>query len=207
MNSRKTFGIKQEGILIGNAVDKSQLKNPIARKLVNGFDRGLIDGLNFVNPKSIHEIGCGEGRMTRMISSMYDFEIKGSDFSKLIIQENIKRKDKGVIYYNKSIYNLDKSDSADIIICCEVLEHLEEPILGLRKLKALQARNYILSVPREPLWRLLNILRLKYVKEMGNTPGHLNHWSAKKFYQFLECNGFRIIKKINPFPWIMVVCE
>ena len=44
------------------------------------------------------------------------------------------------------------------------------------------ARGYLLvSVPREPLWRALNIARGAYVRDLGNTPGHLNHWSRRAF--------------------------
>ena len=47
-------------------------------------------------------------------------------------------------------------------------------------------RGYLLvCVPREPLWRGLNMARGAYLKDLGNTPGHLNHWSKRSFVALL----------------------
>ena len=40
-------------------------------------------------------------------------------------------------------------------------------------------RHLLVSVPREPLWRMLNMARGAYWSDLGNTPGHLNHWSRR----------------------------
>jgi hypothetical protein len=42
-------------------------------------------------------------------------------------------------------------------------------------------RHLLVSVPREPLWRMLNMARGAYWPALGNTPGHLNHWSRRSF--------------------------
>ena len=47
----------------------------------------------------------------------------------------------------------------------------------------------LVSVPREPLWRGLNMARGAYIKDLGNTPGHLNHWSRKAFVELLGRHG------------------
>ena len=41
------------------------------------------------------------------------------------------------------------------------------------------AAHLLVSVPREPLWRALNVARGAYLRELGNTPGHVNHWSKR----------------------------
>jgi len=196
----------EDGIVIGNQVDKSELSNPISRRLVQGFDRALLKGLDSLQPKSIHEVGCGEGRLTRMMRERYRTEVLATDFSKTIIEANRKiDPDSGIQYTNRSIYDLKtESDARDIVVCCEVLEHLEDPNRGLLALKSLGARGYILSVPREPLWRALNMFRGKYWKHWGNTPGHLNHWSFGTFSAQLERCGFSLKDVYNPLPWIMV---
>ena len=93
------------------------------------------------------------------------------------------------------------------MICCEVLEHLKDPVQALQALKALEARCYIFSVPREPLWRFLNLCRGKYISDLGNTPGHLNHWSKNKFLALLQRYGFQVNVIKTPLPWVMVSCE
>jgi hypothetical protein len=62
------------------------------------------------------------------------------------------------------------------------------------------------SVPREPLWRALNLARLKYVGALGNTPGHLNHWSRRRFVEFLE-RRLQVVEVRSPMPWTMALCR
>lgn len=197
----------QDGIHIGNQIDKSQLTNPLARKMVAGFDHalfGLIDSLR-PHPASVHEVGCGEGRLTRQLHDHLKVPVRATDFSHEIIEENRARAEGGIHYETRSIYELQPDqDSAGLIVCCEVLEHLEDPTGGLAALRRLRGKAYILSVPREPLWRVLNMARGKYVGALGNTPGHLNHWSGRGFERFLAGGGFRVEKRLQPLPWTMV---
>lgn len=196
---------KQNGIITGNIENKGDLSNPIAKFLVHQFDETLFDFLESTNPKSIHEVGCGEGRLIKKIHDHYDISLKGTDLSHDLINNLKKSYSNEIILESKSIYDLDEDeDFADVIVCCEVLEHLEYPGKAIEALKRINARYYILSVPREPIWRILNIIRGKYLSDIGNTPGHLNHWSKKEFLDFLEDSGFEIDEYKNPLPWTMV---
>jgi hypothetical protein len=62
----------------------------------------------------------------------------------------------------------------------------------------------IVSVPREPLWRALNVARGAYLRELGNTPGHLNHWSRGAFVGLLGGYG-QVVEIRSPFPWTMLL--
>lgn len=193
------------GILIGNQLDKDQVTNPVARRMVVGFDTALETLVKAVQPKSIHEVGCGEGRLSRKLHALTGQEILASDFSRELIAENTARGDGGVRYAARSVYDLrPEEDRADLIVCCEVLEHVERPAEALTALRGLGAASYILSVPREPWWRMLNMARGKYLRALGNTPGHLNHWSQCGFVSFLERGGFRVNRRLLPLPWTMV---
>ena len=64
----------------------------------------------------------------------------------------------------------------------------------------------IVSVPREPLWRALNLGRLKYLRDLGNTPGHLQHWSRRSFLSFLE-RRLEVVAVRSPVPWTMALCR
>ena len=197
---------KEAGIIIGNITDKAHVQGWIGRRLVAGFDRALLRAAQRETFSSIHEVGCGEGRISRLLFRALGVEVRATDFSKIITKENVNRGERGINYLSRSIYDLDpEEDSADLIVCCEVLEHLENPEAGLVQLARLRGSSYILSVPREPLWRTLNVLRGKYVRQLGNTPGHLNHWSKRTFSQLLEQHNFIVEEWINPFPWLMVV--
>jgi len=197
--------LSEEGVLIGNQTDKGDLSNPIARKMVAGFDRALLTQLETWHAASLHEVGCGEGRLSRLIQQRLGIEIRATDFSHQLILQNQKRCEVGISYVRRSIYELDPvEDRAEVVICCEVLEHLEFPERGVEGLRRLNAPNYLLSVPNEPIWRLLNLMRGKYWETVGNTPGHLNHWSKSSFRQFLGKSGFVVEKTLNPFPWLML---
>ena len=195
----------EEGILIGNQLDKDQVTNPVARRMVAGFDSALASLVEAARPGSVHEVGCGEGRLSRKLHALLRQEIRASDFSHELIAENTARGDAGVRYVQRSVYDLDPAeDQADLIVCCEVLEHVERPRDALTALRRAGASRYLLSVPREPWWRVLNMARGKYLGALGNTPGHLNHWSQRGFLRFLQAGGFQVERCLLPLPWVMV---
>ena len=199
----------EEGIVVGNIEDKENPTNLLARRLIGGFDRALIELIEQVAPSSIHEVGCGEGRLARLLTGRIDTPYRATDFSKQVIREAQQaNRNPRLLYVTRSIYDLlPAEDSASLILCCEVLEHLEHPTQALKALLRLDAPWYIFSVPREPVWRVLNVCRLRYLPQWGNTPGHLNHWSQDAFIRFLETHGFETTQKRAPFPWTMTLCR
>jgi hypothetical protein len=88
------------------------------------------------------------------------------------------------------------------VVCCEVLEHLTDPARALGVLARLAQPSLIVSVPREPLWRMLNMARGRYWRALGNTPGHLQHWSAPSFLALLEAH-VEVREVRMPLPWTM----
>jgi hypothetical protein len=43
-----------------------------------------------------------------------------------------------------------------------------------------------------------------YVRDFGNTPGHLNHWSRRSFVSLLSGYG-EVTETRSPFPWTMLL--
>ena len=166
----------------------------------------MLGLLERIGTSTIHEVGCGEGRLTQILSDLAPDRVRASDISEALISGNLDNGGfRGVDFVCKSIYDLTAADdSADAVVCCEVLEHLDDPRRGLEALKSLSAEHYILSVPREPIWRLLNVCRGKYLSRLGNTPGHLNRWSSSGFVDFLKAAGFSQVEVRRPLPWTMV---
>jgi hypothetical protein len=50
----------------------------------------------------------------------------------------------------------------------------------------------------------MNMARGAYLKDLGNTPGHLNHWSRKGFVELLSRHG-QVVATRSPFPWTMLL--
>lgn len=203
-------GQAEDGIVIGNTYDKYGTRNPIARRMVEGFESSLSGLVSKANPGSIHEVGCGEGYwVMRWLGQ--EIDARGSDFSTQVIgmaQENARARGLAPERFAvRSIYDVEpERDSADLVVCCEVMEHLEEPQKALEALQRITTSDLILSVPREPLWRVLNLARGKYVSALGNTPGHLQHWSRRGFVS-LTSRYFDVVEVVSPLPWTMLHCK
>jgi hypothetical protein len=86
----------------------------------------------------------------------------------------------------------------------EVLEHVPDPEAVLAEMARVASAWLLVSVPREPLWRSLNLARGAYVKDLGNTPGHLSHWSKRGFARLLARYG-EIVELRSPLPWTMAL--
>ena len=203
-------GMQEDGIVVGNAYDKYGAKNPVVRWIMAGFSSALSELVAKVEPSTIHEIGCGEGYWVFDWNAQ-GIKARGSDFSEKVIalaRENARERGlSSDAFTSRSIYDVEAGrDSADLIVCCEVLEHLEDPQAGLAALQRIATEYVIVSVPREPIWCALNMVRGKYLRNLGNTPGHIQHWSTDKFIDFVS-QYFEIVEIRKPLPWTMLLCR
>jgi 2-polyprenyl-3-methyl-5-hydroxy-6-metoxy-1,4-benzoquinol methylase len=206
---RLTKGTEENGIVVGNVYDKYSSQNPIVRSLMRGFENSLQDLVRITGARDIHEVGCGEGYWTlRWLQAGY--QVRGSDVSKQAIELallNAQTLGLQPEFKVVSIYELaPPADAAELIVCCEVLEHLENPEPALQVLKSLASPFLIISVPREPIWRILNLARGSYFSDFGNTPGHLQHWSKKAFMEVIQ-RHFDLVKVLSPMPWTMILAK
>jgi SAM-dependent methyltransferase len=193
----------------GNVYDKYSTSNPIEKRLVSGF-LGQLDLLvTRSGARAAHEVGCGEGELAMRLARR-GLRVRGSDAYPEVIAEARERAAAAgidVTYEATPVEELDpERHAAELIVCCEVLEHLDDPEAALEVLAGLARPWLIASVPREPLWRALNMARLKYVGELGNTPGHLGHWSKRGFVGMLG-RRFEVVAVRSPLPWTMALCR
>jgi 2-polyprenyl-3-methyl-5-hydroxy-6-metoxy-1,4-benzoquinol methylase len=181
----------------------------VERRLVRGFLDELERLAIGTGAREVHEVGCGEGELLLRLARR-GLRARGSDISENVIGEARQRASAAqldVAFSVASIEALDPlEDSAELILCCEVLEHVVDPRAALEIVAQLASPWAIVSVPREPLWRALNLGRLKYVRALGNTPGHLQHWSRPSFVRFLE-QRLEVVAVRSPLPWTMALCR
>jgi 2-polyprenyl-3-methyl-5-hydroxy-6-metoxy-1,4-benzoquinol methylase len=193
----------------GNVYDKYGTSNPVARRLMAGFMAQLDELVERTGASEAHEVGCGEGELAIRLARR-GIRMRGTDAFPQVLEDARRRSAAAGVeidFEATPVEELDPArDGAELILCCEVFEHLEDPERALDVLAGLAKPWLIASVPREPLWRALNLARFSYVGELGNTPGHLNHWSRRDFVRFLT-RRFEVTEVRSPTPWTMVLCR
>jgi 2-polyprenyl-3-methyl-5-hydroxy-6-metoxy-1,4-benzoquinol methylase len=203
-------GATEGGVVVGNVYDKYGSTNPLVRWIMRGFESALERMIERARPRSIHEVGCGEGYWVLRWAER-GISARGSDFSTAVVElarsNAIDRNLDPALFSTRSVYELDPGqDSAELVVCCEVLEHLEQPEEALRALRSVASPHLIVSVPREPLWSVLNMARGKYLARRGNTPGHVQCWSQRGFVQLIS-RYFDVLEVRAPVPWTLALCR
>lgn len=187
--------------------NKYQSHNPVQRWLVRRFLGALSELARTCahdSPSAI-DIGCGEGVSTALLKSAGLKTIRGYDFSAQIV-EVARSANPGIPFDAVSIYELGEPHRSDFVSACEVLEHLEKPMLGLERMAAVCQRHCLLSVPNDPLFRSLNFCAGKYWHRWGNSPGHINHWNSREFVELVQ-KYFDIEQVRSPLPWTIVLAK
>ncbi len=195
-------------LVTGNVYDKYHSRNPIAQKLMNGFMQclsGYVSSLTSV--QSILEVGCGEGYLAGAIRELRpDIDLCAIDIDGRLVAE-ARDMFPTVTFLVADICTLPwENNSFDLVIAAEVLEHLAQPAAALREISRVTRQYLLASVPNEPLWRILNCLGCRYVRSLGNTPGHVQHWNTTSFKEFVQTQ-FAVLDVSTPIPWSMVLAE
>jgi ubiquinone/menaquinone biosynthesis C-methylase UbiE len=194
-------------VIGGNVFDKYHSSNPVARLLVRNFLRTMTRMLAPLPVKHILDIGCGEGYVLNALCQQLKPErAEGIDVAPEVVNQ-ARQAYPQVPFSVASVYQLPyQAKSMDLVVMSEVLEHLEDPQRALKEVRRVASRFCLFSVPHEPVWRISNVIRLKYLRDMGNTPGHLQHFSTKTFLAALR-EQFDVRQIRTPFPWLMALCE
>ncbi|MHC4697350.1 MAG: class I SAM-dependent methyltransferase [Planctomycetota bacterium] len=180
--------------------------NFITRRMIDRFFDVIGDLVRNLDMTSAVEIGCGEGYSTQRLREILpeSVRLEASDVERRLIKR-ARAKNPTIDIRQESIYDLQRGDnSSDIVLALEVLEHLEEPERALAEVFRVSRRWVAFSVPREPAWRVLNMARGAYWRHLGNTPGHVNHWSAREFQVLISRFG-RVVRCRTPLPWTIVL--
>ncbi len=187
-------------------------ENPIHKWLINGFIDSLLLLVQKSGKRKIFEIGCGEGQLIGVLDQE-GYDVAGIDLDKEAVEiscENFAQIGRGGVSVTLGdLYDLKEEDERlrnCMLICCEVLEHVPDPEKALKIISHCTEDYFIVSVPHEPLWCMLNILRGKYLKSFGNTPGHINHWTKREFLKTVSKYG-EILAVNTPLPWIMALAK
>jgi len=199
--------VDAEGTVTGNTYDKYGSTNPVVRRLMAAFERTLDELFEEAGPESLLDVGCGEGVLTyEWAQRLGDRRVVGIDLDDpLLHAEWEKRRAPNLTYRVMKAEHLPFADGEfDVASAIEVLEHVPDPEHTVAEMARVASGWLLVSVPREPLWRGLNMARGAYLKQLGNTPGHLNHWSKRGFVKLLARHG-DVVEARSPFPWTMLL--
>lgn len=197
------------GVVIGNHTKKYTASNPAIRWLTDRWvarlegvlDRVVADGDPSRRQRAL-EIGCGEGVIAQKLAQRWR-QVAALDLPDAGLRAEWRDRP-GPGYLHADAQQLPFADRQfEVVVAAEVLEHLPDPARGLAELARVTAGSLVLSVPREPIFRGCNLLAGRYVRDLGNTPGHLNHWSTRSFVRFVGSRA-RVRLVATPFPWTVV---
>ena len=191
----------------GNTYDKYGSSNPVVKRLMAGFHGALDELWAVAAPESVLDVGCGEGVLTfEWAERLGDGRVVGIDLDDPKLRaEWAERSRPNLEFRVEEATSLSFGDDEfDLAAATEVLEHVPEPEATVAEMARVARRRLLVSVPREPLWRGLNMARGAYLRDFGNTPGHVNHWSKRAFVSLLSRYG-TVEEARSPFPWTMAL--
>lgn len=191
--------------------EKYSTKNPLKRMMVERLNGRIIDSISqmMVGGQSrVLDAGCGEGYISRLVATAFpNADITGLEYTSeaIAIAEEMSQ---GIHYVQGDIMEMPFSDSTfDVVICTEVLEHLDCPEEALHELHRVSRGWVLITVPHEPWFCLGNMLVLKNLSRLGNPVDHINHWTYSGFKKWICSKGGLSAKKCEfsrSFPWSIV---
>ncbi len=189
-------------------LQKYRNRNPLVRFAINRFFKTLRVLLTQTGVINILDAGCGEGFYIYHLVRNCPCNLKftGIDHNyDAILTAKILIPDQQFI--QADIYQIPQKDKAfDMVLCLEVLEHLEDLGKALQEIFRVSAKYCLFSVPHEPFFSMCRLLGGKDIARFGRHPEHINRLKSKDIIKMLG-GRFKNIKKFTSFPWIFILGE
>jgi len=202
-NIQKNKGVRKQH---GN-LQKYATQNPLQKALLKRHIHAICEMISSVSPHSILDMGGGEGFLASVYSDHCSSSITIIDTDDEALQHG-KKLFPHVRFIHGDIQQPSPSRNLyDLVLCIQVLEHLNEPLNALENLKSYSTRYCLLSVPHEPFFRIMNFMRMKNMLHLGDDPEHLQNWTMSSFSRFLKKANLKIIRKKSTIPWMTFLCE
>jgi SAM-dependent methyltransferase len=190
----------------GNVYPKYESDHVVERWLVARFLRRLDAALPRHLPRRVLEIGAGEGAIAERVGRRFSGALViGLDLEDDRLVSQWRERGLPGAFADAAALPF-APDSFDLVLAIEVLEHLPDPGAALEEIRRVARGPVVMSVPREPLWRAGNLLRRRYWRKWGNTPGHVQHWGSRDFRRLVS-RHLVVVGVWRPVPWTMVLAE
>jgi len=139
--------------------------------------------INDLDYKNVLDVGCGEGSTILKIFHDKNIEVAGADFSRRALEIASEKNPHYSFYYLDITKNNLSEKNFDLVICSEVLEHVEDIDSSIKNLSKLTGQYLVITGPQGQMRK-----SEKYV-------GHLRNLDLKYLKQLLDKNDLRIINK------------
>lgn len=167
----------------------TKIKN-VFRELVKKIVNFNLERLPELEPGRMLEIGCASGSFLHRMA-MQGWQVEGIEYSETAA------KSAGELGYSVYVGSLETAppppEKFDLIVGWMVLEHLHDPIGGLRKLREWAKPNarLVLSVPNAASEEFRLFKSRWYALHL---PNHLHHFTPKTLGFVLEASGWKLEK-------------
>jgi 2-polyprenyl-3-methyl-5-hydroxy-6-metoxy-1,4-benzoquinol methylase len=212
---RRTYNLKVAPPKDFDRFDRTryQSKNPFMNLLMERFYTKLLNQISkYYNQDdnfTLLDVGCGIGIVAKIIHQNFpNARITGFDISYDAV-ESAKLLLPSANIHIGNIYEYPYDDRTfDMVICLEVLEHLDQPDTVLDSIGKICKKHAIFSIPNDWQFRATNIMLFKYLEWKGNSPGHINEWNKNSFKSLLSRHSFRTINiSVVMGIWMLFLCE
>ena len=188
---------------------KHTSKNPLQRYLIRKFHEKIFALIEETNVIHLLDVGCGEGfGIIGLKTYNHHLQIVGLDNNRSALVWGRNHIIGLEPILNGNAMNLPFENNAfPMVVCLEVLEHLNEPSLCLEELIRVTSQFLIISVPLEPYFRIANFLRGKNLSRFGNDIDHVNWFNVPKLKRLVTAHNIEIINHSLSFPWQIVLAK
>lgn len=189
-------------------VNKYTNRNPVHRLSLGRFYDAVAAELRSIAPRTVLDFGCGEGFILDMMAArdvqLPDYE--GVDLRADALSAAHERwPQKNFTHANLFDAAFD-SKTYHTVMALEVLEHVFEPEKVLQRLVAMSEQHLLLTVPNEPWFQLMNLVRGRDFIRLGNHPEHINHWNAGTFAEFVSPFA-EVVSVKTRFPFVILTAR
>jgi SAM-dependent methyltransferase len=185
---------------------KYQNKNPIHQFFLQRFLSHIPKVVKETGARTILDAASAQGYvMGYLHERIPDLTFTGVDLDREALEE-ARMLHPYAEFFEGDITTYTHLRPVDLVLALEVFEHIPEPERAFKNLARVDSKFFLFSVPHEPWFRIMNFLRGRHWRRLGNHPEHINLWSKRRFKRDLG-PYFKIIGDYSSFPWIIYLCR
>lgn len=190
-------------------LEKYQSRNRIQQLLLGRFLRLAVELARRRPPGPVLDAGTGEGFFATALRRDWggDWHLTGLDRSREALGHLRTHGVQATPVLGDLCALPFGSRRFSLVVATEVLEHLPRPAEALDELCRVSRGLVLLSVPWEPFFAGLNLLRGKNVSRLGSDVDHFQHWTRTGFLRFVAKRLRVLSAPLGAFPWTLALAE